>query len=266
MTKKIYKESILTALPATSDMKYLPGYKVKVKSGDRFKSYILSPEREWIFDQGITDSEQAKLTGLKNQDEINADIQGAKTYTDEKVKQTLAETIPISGTVLPRGAQVPSWVTISAKATIYGKVGGTTYTNTGTTPASFVIPEGYMLQITYVKATDIWTGNVADVVLYKGTDGASLLEVWSTGSLNYPYKINTQVRDATGKVFVSLVANNNFVLTDVTKWKPIGGTPLNTLTSASVEEPLSANMGKTLNEVKITKYSRGIYLEQTIKV
>lgn len=78
-----------------------------------------------------------------------------------------------------------------------------------------------------------------------GVDGASLLEIWSTTSPNYPYKVNVQVRDSVGKTFVSLVANNTFALTDVTKWESVG---IDITSTIDINDSIKAVSGKAVGD------------------
>src|SRR5690606_26964177 len=55
-----------------------------------------------------------------------------------------------------------------------------------------------------------------------GTDGASLLKEWSDTSEEYPYRVNIAVRDSSGFIYISLVENNTYPLTDETKWASAG--------------------------------------------
>jgi hypothetical protein len=100
---------------------------------------------------------------------------------------------------------------------VLGGATGKTYTYKGTQLPILPNNEG----ILFWNATPKVWGIQDQAPIPKGEDGASLLEVWSSTSPNYPYKINVQVRDSVGKTFVSLVSNNTFALTDATKWKPI---------------------------------------------
>lgn len=64
---KLYNENLLNVLPDASDTNYNPGDKVKVKNANnRFKSYILTSNRIWVQDQGITDDEQNRIDALTN--------------------------------------------------------------------------------------------------------------------------------------------------------------------------------------------------------
>lgn len=159
---KVFNEYLYTVLPDSTDTKYSPGDKIKVKSNDRFKYYIMDTSREWIFDQGITDAEQSrinklndvqvtKLEGLNTQAEITQEINTA-------VIQANGTPIPITSNVLPQGGSVPAVITVIGSAQLIGGVGGTTYTQTG--GSSIVVAEGKIKFAYYTRSTNLWTEGV----------------------------------------------------------------------------------------------------------
>src|SRR5690606_28246489 len=104
-----YGEYAGKSLPATTDTKYKVGDQFLLRIEGRFKLYVLSPERTWVFNQGITDEEQQRLLTDYTNPTIDTKFQAQKDYTDSVIQQTVAETIPVSGTVLPRGVSIPEY-------------------------------------------------------------------------------------------------------------------------------------------------------------
>lgn len=107
----------------------------------------------------VLNSQIQKLEELNTQSQLDTKFQESKNYTDSKVSQTVSETIPIEGTVLKRGIDIPEYITTVGKTELYGGTGGTTYTNTGR-PApnnQFVVQEGYVATAFYTKSTDSWS-------------------------------------------------------------------------------------------------------------
>lgn len=146
------------------------------------------------------------------------------------------EIAPVSPGALPSG---PSGVSRTMQLLNAG-----TWTFGGN---SFVNPSGSIMKLWWNGYTWSLGGLVSLPKGADGIDGASLLEIWSSTSPNYPYKINVQVRDSVGKTFVSLVSNNTFALSDATKWKPITIDLVDNLTSTANDKALSANQGRFLN-------------------
>ncbi len=161
MAKKAYKVRRVNSLPSTgvSGDQYLLS-----KPNGRFELYTVKPDGSLSFLKGVSDEEQERLTrldieqlgkleGLNTQQELDEKIQNA-------VVNSSANLIKISGTVLPRGANIPSYITNKGKAELYGgnNTAGTTYTNTGQ-PApnnEFHIPQGSIGYAFYDKSTDTW--------------------------------------------------------------------------------------------------------------
>lgn len=91
---------------------------------------------------------QLKLRGLKTQAEITADINNMGQLSS-------AQFIPVLGTVLPQGLNVPSYITSKGKAELIGGDGGTTFTQSG--GSSTTVTEGYLRMGYYDRDTDLWT-------------------------------------------------------------------------------------------------------------
>lgn len=100
----------------------------------------------------VSDSEINKLENLKSQTEIDSDIATATSNASSQL-------IVVSGTVLPRGNDIPEYITTTGKAELLGgnAEGGKTFTNTGTTPSTFNVPKGSIGYAYYDKSSDSWT-------------------------------------------------------------------------------------------------------------
>lgn len=130
-----------------------------------------------IFVRGIDADQQARLTrlnngqitkleGLKTQSEINSDINDAMSNATGSI-------IPVSGSVLPRGASIPYYITNKGKAELLGGVIGKTFTNTGKPipDDKFTIPANNVGYAYYDKAADTWSlGDVVPMPTATGTD------------------------------------------------------------------------------------------------
>lgn len=248
---KFYKEDLLSYLPSNNDITYKEGDKVKVKSGSRFKSYILGPGRVWIQDQGITDDEQSRVDRLTNtqltkleasysKQEIdnslsekvsketnkslvnNSDIlklQGLKTQDqiDNAISSSLslanAGLIEVPTTTLPRGTSVPSYINAIGKAELTGGDSGQTYTNTGNASPNDVIAvaAGTTVLAYYNRQTDKWTKGGVTNV----SAGTSRLPLYVPGNT---YAKDAQVRDANGIIYASLKDGNASALTVKADW------------------------------------------------
>lgn len=101
-----------------------------------------------------------------------------KAQIDEKVIQVNSNLIPITGTVLPRGSSIPSYITTKGKATLRGSADDDViYTNTGTTPSTITVTQGYERDAFYDKATDSWTAGLEQelpMVPLENIDGSSI--------------------------------------------------------------------------------------------
>lgn len=102
----------------------------------------------------VSDSEIDKLENLKSQSEIDSDIATATSNASSQL-------IVVSGTVLPRGNDIPEYITTTGKAELLGgnDTGGKTFTNTGK-PApdnTFNVPKGSVGYAYYDKASDSWS-------------------------------------------------------------------------------------------------------------
>lgn len=150
---------VVNALPTERPLVTGEVYKVKQPNGD-ILTYIVDSSGEPIFERGIDNEEQGRLDQL-TQAQITKLIESySKGEVDSKLVQTVSETIPVPNTVLPQNTDVPSWVTTNGKALLYGRAGGTTYTQIG--GASVTVAEGFQRGAYYSKATNRWTFDDVD--------------------------------------------------------------------------------------------------------
>lgn len=145
------------------------GDEIAVRKGQpgnyRFYNRKVAADDE-LYPFGITEEEVGKLERLTDynitkleEDYTKGQLDVKFQQQDGKIQQTVAETVPVTGTVLPRGSSIPSYITTVGKTELYGGTGGTTYTNTGR-PApdnQFVVPEGYVVTAIYTKSSDTWS-------------------------------------------------------------------------------------------------------------
>lgn len=99
----------------------------------------------------LNNDEITKLEGLDTQAEIDDKIQAV----DDKIGLASGSVIPITGTVLPQGAPIPSYITTTGKAELQGGSLGKTYTQTGGSPITVGAGNGRYAY--YDKETDLWT-------------------------------------------------------------------------------------------------------------
>lgn len=146
MAQKGFQINRVNTLPQTGNN----GDWYILKKGDRYEAYVVNPDGSLVFNKGITDDEQSKLTGLKTQAQITEDINIMGQLSS-------AQFIPVLGTVLPQAGGIPDYITNIGKAELGGGVGGTTYTQTGA--PSISVDEGYMRYGYYSVAENIWTAS-----------------------------------------------------------------------------------------------------------
>lgn len=147
MAEKTFKIERVKELPLVGTNGY---WYILQKPNGRHEIYIADARGNLVFNKGITDEEQSKLTGLKTQAQITEDINTMGQLSS-------AQFIPVLGTVLPQAGGIPDYITNIGKAELGGGVGGTTYTQTGA--PSISVAEGYMRYGYYSVAENIWTAS-----------------------------------------------------------------------------------------------------------
>lgn len=251
---KLYNESTLKVLPDTSDYTYKEGDKVNIKSGTTFKTYILGPGRVWVRNQGVTDDEQSridklttiqadKLVGLNTQTELENKINNATALS-------VSSLIPVTSTSLPRGTNVPSYITTKGKATLRGgDTADITYSNTGVTATpTITVKAGYERDAFYDKATDTWTAGLEQ-------------KLPSVDTTNFATK--TSVTDlennlyGTGIILYKRILNNSNVAPDVIGSINTGGYLLGTAGVGQFYAPPTIPAGTYTCYVKINITNRG---------
>lgn len=93
-----YSEYAGTSLPAVTDLKYSVGDQFLLRIGERFKIYVLSPQRTWVFNQGITDAEQDRLTQMDNNFIRKVEEGYSKIEIDEEFRKAVSG---FNGTLSP---------------------------------------------------------------------------------------------------------------------------------------------------------------------
>lgn len=172
MAKTKIEWARLKALPAERPLPNGKNFFIENEDGS-LSLYSVTSDGQPKFIRGIDAAEKTKIGRLNNS---NLDkLDGLKTQSELNSQIALASgsVIPVTGTVLPKGASIPSWVTTNGKADLKGKVGGTTYTQAGGTPTT--VSEGYVRTAYYNKSTDTWTFDTDETPLPE-TDVSYLLE------------------------------------------------------------------------------------------
>lgn len=168
MAEKIFKIERVKELPLVGTN---GDWYILQKTNGRHEIYIADARGNLVFNKGITDAEQEKLTGLKTQAQITADI-------EEMGQQAGGQIIPITGTVLPQGVNVPSYITTKGKAELIGGAGGTTFTQSG--GPSTTVSEGSLRIGYYDRTTNLWSFDSVEKPLPTVT-GTDVLNPTGTG-------------------------------------------------------------------------------------
>lgn len=170
---KTYRESVLTSLPSSSDIKYNPADKVKVKVGNRIQSYIMDSNRQWLLSLGVTIEQNGVLEELSlvlvnklrddyTRNQINDLLTNLNNSLQNEIDQAIvqqdSQIVQITSTSLPQGEVTPS-LPDKGVAFLIGAPGGSTYTQTGSTPIT--VQEGYLRLAYYWKTTNVWTAGLS---------------------------------------------------------------------------------------------------------
>lgn len=115
---------------------------------------------QWGRVERLNDEQVTKLEGLDTQQEIDGKL-------SEIATNAVSSLVPVEGTVLPRGGDIPEYITTRGRADLYGGSGGSvTYTNTGlpSPDDTIVVPQGSVMQAFYDKSTDTWSEGPSQVL------------------------------------------------------------------------------------------------------
>lgn len=152
--------SRLKTLPTERPLPNGKNYIIENSDGS-LSYYSVTSDGEPKFVRGISDSEKSKidrltpneltkLEGLDTQEELDIKIESV----ENKIGLASGSVIPITGTELPKGSAIPSYITTTGKAELQGGGAGKTYTQAGETPITVSANSGRYAY--YDKSTDIW--------------------------------------------------------------------------------------------------------------
>lgn len=131
------------------------------KPDNRHEIYVGAPDGSLVFNKGITDQEQQRLLT----DYTNSQID---TKVSEATALAISSLIPVTSTTLPRGTNIPSYITTKGKATLRGgDTADVTYSNTGVTDTpTITVKAGYERDAFYDKVSDTWTAGLEQKLPY----------------------------------------------------------------------------------------------------